>query len=128
MFFLLVLILSLAMLSAGPYAAQAKQMHYEKFKTLTGHTGDVQCIAFSRDGRLMASFAPKMNFERGPFCIPIPVPSASDTCDIILWDTQSWKVSDILSGRDCDINQVSFDPGGKYLVTAGKMLTVYRSE
>jgi WD40 repeat protein len=73
--------------------------------TLLGHTQPVKCIAFSPDGRLMAT--------------------ASNDATVRLWDTATWKgIGRPLQGHAFKIASVAFSPDGKTLATGSHDTTV----
>lgn len=89
--------------------------------TLSGHSNKVTSIAFSPDGKLLAS--------------------ASDDLSILLWDTTTWELvgaplSGHREGAPCEgegyfrifcsgeINSLAFNPDGSLLASAGRDMTV----
>lgn len=71
---------------------------------LKGHTAVVWAVAFSPDGKLLAS--------------------AGADGAIILWDTKTWEHKEPLRGHKGDVYSLSFSPDGQTLVSAGKDKTV----
>ncbi len=66
-------------------------------RTLTGHAGTIGCIAWSPDGRLLAT------------------PSRDDT--IRIWDAESGECLRILRGYHRAVTAAAFDPAGRILAT-----------
>jgi WD40 repeat protein len=67
---------------------------------LRGHDGPVHDIAFSPDGKILAS--------------------GSDDTTIILWDLQSrQRIGDPLRGHGDRVSDIAFSPGGRILISGG---------
>ena len=75
-----------------------RQLHDEEL-TLRGHTGDVYCVRYSRDGRLLAT--------------------ASQDETARIWDAATGKCLFVLKGHAGDVHCVSFSCSGDNLATAG---------
>ena len=72
----------------------------KKIATLEGHRGFIADLAFSSDGKILAS--------------------ASGDQTIKLWNTDTWKEEDTLLGHSDEVWSVAFSSDGKQLVSSGK--------
>ncbi len=68
--------------------------------TLPGHTGDVLCVAVSRDGRWVAS--------------------AGEDTTVRLWDARSFKPLLKLRGHTGLVSSLAFSPDGQRLVSGSR--------
>ena len=88
-----------ALLAAGllilPFKAGAEDKIL--YRTLSGHGGEVLSIAFSPDGKLLAS----AGFDRV----------------VNLWDAAGFKGIRRIEGRKAAVNSVSFSPDGGLLAS-----------
>jgi WD40 repeat protein len=73
---------------------------------LKAHTGWVSSVAFSADGRLLASGSDKPD------------------CTVRLWDVATWKVRHTLTGHTGAVNHVAFSPDDRHLASASADRTV----
>jgi len=80
-----------------------RQFHQVE-RTLTGHTGDIYCVRYSNDGRLMAT--------------------ASQDQTARIWDAATGKCLLVLKGHKGDVNCVAFNREGTLVATAGDDGTV----
>ena len=78
--------------------------HPETAPTLKGHTNSVSSIAFSPDGKILAS-------------------GAADST-VRLWDVAAARLLATLPGHTGEVRSVAFAPSGKYLASAGADRTV----
>ncbi len=96
--------LTVALAAAGGAAAQQLREH----ATLAGHEEGTSCLAFSPDGKTLASgsrgYDRKTNSRWG---------------ELKLWDVTSGKESASLRGHGDGISAVAFGPDNKALATAG---------
>jgi WD40 repeat protein len=73
--------------------------------TLTGHTLGVQGVAFSRDGRLLASCSGEWRGEHPG--------------EILVWDAATGKLLHTFRGHERGVNNVAFAPDGRLLASVG---------
>jgi tRNA A-37 threonylcarbamoyl transferase component Bud32 len=76
---------------------------------LLGHTGPVDCVAYSRDGTLLASCSRRMHWVSGLI----------DGSEVILWDAVSGRALHTFRDPLTDIAGVAFSPDGQRLAAAG---------
>ena len=75
-------------------------------RTLSGHTNDVSCIAFSSDSEMIAS-------GTGGY-------DASEESNIKIWKVSDGSLIRTLEGHGEWVYDVEFVPGGEYLVSSGR--------
>ena len=78
---------------------------YQEVSLLTGHTADVMSVAFSPDGKTIAS--------------------GSDDNTTRLWDVVTGQHKHTLTGRSSFVRSVVFSPDGKILASAGGELSLW---
>jgi WD40 repeat protein len=76
----------------------------KRIAVLGGHIGNISCLAFSRDGKTLAS--------------------ASRDTTIRLWSVPSRKEVATLSGHIGSVDAVAFNPNGRQLASGGKDKTI----
>jgi|SRR5579872_4660521 len=83
----------------GEDGARPQVNHIRLLATLEGHEGQVREVAFSPDGKLLAS--------------------CSDDHTVKLWDVASRKELGTLAGHTAEVYALCFSPDGKTLASAG---------
>lgn len=80
----------------------------QEVRTLRGHNTHVTSVAFSPDGKTIAS---------GDAYVARPG-------KVILWDAQTGKLKQMLKGHDGNVTSVAFSPDGKTLASGSADETV----
>ena len=91
---------------AGSFERNIRLFDYKtgKLSTIPGHKKSVLAVAYSPDGKLMASGSLDEN--------------------ILIWNAETYKVTDTLKGHGGNIFCVTFSPDGKFLASASNDNTV----
>jgi serine/threonine protein kinase len=83
--------------AATAATAPASSIVLQPSKTLRGHAGGVISLAYSPNGKVLAS--------------------GSQDKTILLWDTATWKASEAIKGHSGDVFCVAFSPDGRKLAS-----------
>jgi WD40 repeat protein len=91
---------------AGSFEKNIRMYDYKtgKLNTLAGHAKSVLSVAYSPNGKLMASGSLDEN--------------------IFIWDAEKYKIIDTLKGHSGNIFCVTFSPNGKYLASTSNDNTI----
>ncbi|MGH9775001.1 MAG: toll/interleukin-1 receptor domain-containing protein [Candidatus Acidiferrales bacterium] len=114
--------------------------HYELADTLSGHSGGVAAVAFSYDGRWLASGSADETIKlwnvatrkeertlkghtEAVLCVAFSpdgkwLASGSRDKSVKLWDLSGGRVVRTLSGHSAQVNAVAFSPDGKWVASA----------
>jgi WD40 repeat protein len=81
-----------------------RNIEYSRYPDFLGHSKSVNSVAFSPDGKYLAS--------------------GSDDNTVKLWSLESQKDVNMLQGHSSEVYSVAFSPDGKYLASGSKDKTV----
>jgi WD40 repeat protein/serine/threonine protein kinase len=81
-----------------------RRLCHPELRTLIGHMGEVQSMAFSPDGRHLASGGVRPDGRGG---------------EVYVWDVQTGRVVRTLLGHAGGVSSVAFSPDGRYVAAAG---------
>jgi WD40 repeat protein len=102
------------LLVAAGHSGQVGLSQGQPVRTLSGHTGSVRSVAFSPDGRLLASGSCGQRDSRD-FCIQ---------GEIKLWDVASGREVRSLTGHTNWVYSVAFSPDGRLLASGSADETI----
>jgi WD40 repeat protein len=100
----LVRLVALCILGIAPVKVQAEDAPIEALPA-TGHQGDVNSVAFSPNGRWLAT--------------------SGDDRTVKLWDTATGRLVRILAGHVKNVGDVAFSPDGRYLASSDGQQVVH---
>ncbi|OGW26595.1 MAG: hypothetical protein A2X59_06590 [Nitrospirae bacterium GWC2_42_7] len=96
----------------------------ESIHRLMRHSEGVRSVVFSPDSKVMVSVEGKSSVVREQWRIPVAATSSADTCNMVVWDPQTWKIIGSIRGA-CDVNSLAVSSGGKRIAAAGNAVTIY---
>jgi WD40 repeat protein len=142
-YFTFVLSLFLTFLS---YITIAQTINYDQYVTLIGHTGSVTSLAFTPDGKILASGSYDKTIKlwdvmtekeirtlpghsASVMSVSISkdgkiVASGSVYGEIILWDISTGEKIKTLKGHSYSVNSLAFSPDGKTLASGSMDMTI----